>query len=116
MSQRLAVLAALVNAFASHPLLLILSPLLSSLRHGATAFDRVLSAAARCCGLGEGEKEMASASLSTVVGTVAPNLFTEVFARTASTQPNLVFALCAVMHIANSEVVIPALWPTAVET
>ena len=86
-----------------------------SLRYGGTAFDRVLSAEARRCGLGEGEKEMAAASLSTVVGTVAPNLFSEVFARTASTRPNTVFALCAMLHIVNSEVVIPAMWPPSVD-
>jgi hypothetical protein len=110
-SQRMACAAALVNAFVSNPRVVVLAPVLQSLRQGGSAFDRILAVEAKRCKLGEGEKEAMLSNLSMLSGVVLPNVFSEIYAWTADTQPNAVFILCAALHLINAEMVVPALWP-----
>merc|ERR1712146_90719 len=62
-SQRLAAVNNIINCFALNDCWLWLTPVFMALQHGGAAFDRVLAAEAKTCGVGEGEKEAATCNL-----------------------------------------------------
>ena len=50
-------------------------------------------------------------SLGAIAGLVLPHAFSEVYSRTSQTRPEAVFMICIALHVMNSEVIVPRLWP-----
>eukprot|EP00746_Dinoflagellata_sp_MGD_P041671 gnl/MRDRNA2_/MRDRNA2_200769_c0_seq1.p1 gnl/MRDRNA2_/MRDRNA2_200769_c0~~gnl/MRDRNA2_/MRDRNA2_200769_c0_seq1.p1 ORF type:complete len:194 (+),score=17.45 gnl/MRDRNA2_/MRDRNA2_200769_c0_seq1:55-582(+) len=113
-SQRLCALNSMINALALDDRMLRLTPLFLSLQHGTAAFNRAVAAESQHCGAGQGEKEAAVRNLDILPGTIMPNIYSEIWARTLNRHPGTVCVLCALLHCINSELTVPLLWPASV--